>query len=72
LQNAKDDQTGEEKQYIIVKFDGVAYDKSELDTFEQKLNENTLNVEKLDLSRQDASGTNPGAIKFNGNMRLNY
>jgi hypothetical protein len=71
LQSIKDDQTGEEKEYVVVKFDGVAYDKGELDAFEQKLNANTLNVDKLELNRADDS-TNPGSIKFNGNMRLKY
>lgn len=60
------------KETVLVTFDGEAYDQEHLDTFENQLNDMDDEVEKLTITRFDASDKKPGAIGFKGTMELNY
>ena len=61
-----------QENFIEVKFSGIAYDEKKLESFEDDLREMETFVKKAsvfyDLNKKESSG----AIKFNGEMELNF
>ncbi len=61
-----------QESFIEVKFSGIAYDEKKLELFENDLREMEIFVKKAsvfyDLNKKEDSG----AIKFNGEMELNF
>lgn len=72
LKKVKDEKTKEEKEYISVTFKGKAYKESELDNFETKLKADNLNIQSIEIKRDNPSQTVAGVINFKGEMLVKH